>query len=418
MPTTAWTNAPETELAGVLAQGGVRSLYQPIVDLATGSVIGVEALARGPEGPFHLPGALFAAARVHHLEAALDAACRVAALRGALDVGLPDGVALFVNVESAHLGAPPTDELIEAETAAAGRLHVVLELTERDLVRDPAAVLRAVAGAREAGWGIALDDVGVEPGSLALMPLVRPDVVKLDMGLVQGEPTAAIGRVVSAVCSYAEESGALVLAEGIETGEQLERAVALGATLGQGWRWSRAAPLEDLELGTPNLVVPHLGDSWAGVPDTPFDLVTPERSRTARKSQMLGLSRHLERQALEQPTPPLLFAAFEEAPHFTADTARRYEGYARACPLVAALGVGLPIEPVVGVRGAALDDAEALADQWVVVLLSPHFAGALIARDLGDGGPDRDRRFEFALTHDRELVTAAARSLARRIATG
>jgi DICT domain-containing protein len=188
--------------------------------------------------------------------------------------------------------------------------------------------------------------------------------------------------------------------------------------LGQGWRWSKAAPLADFDLAVPGLEVPHLGDSWAGVPPTPFDLVAPATTRTARKSQILGLSRHLERQAVEQPTPPLLFAAFEDAAHFTPGTATRYREYGRACPLVAALGVGLPVEPVVGVRGAALDDSEALADQWAVVLLSPHFAGALIARDLGDRGPDRDRRFEFALTHDRERVTAAARSLARRIATG
>jgi hypothetical protein len=129
------------------------------------------------------------------------------------------------------------------------------------------------------------------------------------------------------------------------------------------------------------------------------------------------MSRHLERQAFELAMPPMLFAAFEDVTHFTAATRLRYRGYALTCPLVAALGVGLPPEPAPGVRGAALSPDDVLAGEWTVVVLSPHFAAALIARDLGDDGPDADRRFEFALTHDRRHVTVAARSLAHRVAS-
>jgi DICT domain-containing protein len=112
-----------------------------------------------------------------------------------------------------------------------------------------------------------------------------------------------------------------------------------------------------------------------------------------------------------------VLSAFQEARHFTRATARRYETLARRASLVAAFGVGLPEEPVHGVRGAQLDADDVLAGEWSVIVLGPHFAGALVARDLGDtDADDRDRRFSFATVYDRPLVIAAARTLLTRIA--
>jgi DICT domain-containing protein len=84
---------------------------------------------------------------------------------------------------------------------------------------------------------------------------------------------------------------------------------------------------------------------------------------------------------------------------------------------VGALAVDLPAEPVAGVRGVALNEGEALRGEWDVVVLAPHFAGAMVARDLGDEDcSDMERRFDFCLTYERDLVVAAARSLMLRIA--
>jgi DICT domain-containing protein len=85
---------------------------------------------------------------------------------------------------------------------------------------------------------------------------------------------------------------------------------------------------------------------------------------------------------------------------------------------VAALGVDMPRSPAPGVRGAALDTTDPLAGEWTVAVLGAHTSAALIARDLGDTGPDRDRQFEFVVSYDRTLVTAAAHSMAGRIAAG
>lgn len=107
----------------------------------------------------------------------------------------------------------------------------------------------------------------------------------------------------------------------------------------------------------------------------------------------------------------MLLSAFQTAERFTGATRRRYASLAAELGLVAALGVGMDPEPAPGVRGARLSASDPIGHQWDVVVVSAHFAGALVARDLGDAGPDLDRRFDYAITYDRELVLRAARSL-------
>lgn len=88
---------------------------------------------------------------------------------------------------------------------------------------------------------------------------------------------------------------------------------------------------------------------------------------------------------------------------------------ATECSFVAAFGEDLDGELEPGVRGVGLDPGNPLAGEWDVIVLSAHFAGAFAALDLGDGGPDLDRRFDFRLTYDRDAVIAAATSLMLKI---
>ena len=96
-------------------------------------------------------------------------------------------------------------------------------------------------------------------------------------------------------------------------------------------------------------------------------------------------------------------------------TARRYASLARVCPLVAAIGIAMAHEMAPGVRGVPLAEDDPLVQQWSIVIVGAHFASAFIARDLGDSGPDRDRRFEYFITHNRDTATAAGRSLLTRL---
>ncbi len=407
---------PADELDRVLAAGVLRSVFQPIVDLESGAVVAFEALVRGPEGPLARPDELFAAAREHGRLAELDAACRLSAFRSAVRHELFDPVLLFVNVEPQVLDTAPLDDLLEVMAGAAGDLRVVLEITERALATRPADLLATVERVRSLGWGVALDDVGAEPLSLAFMPLLRPDVVKLDLALTQERPGAEAAQIMNAVGAYAERSGAVVLAEGIETEQHVVMARALGATLGQGWHFGRPAEVPDLSRPVMALAAPSPPSEIA---PSPFTALPPGTVlRRSPKPLLIEVSKQLEREALRIGETAVVTATFQHARYFTPSTTARYRDLAERVGFVCALGEDMPEEPVPGVpgvRGVHVPLEDPILGEWDVAVVGPHFAGALLARDLGDIGIERERMFEYALTYDRDVVIAAARSLMSRV---
>lgn len=407
----------------------VHAVYQPVVDLQSRAVVGFEALARGPvDGALHTPDALFAAARHDGRVVELDWACRSAALAGAVEAGLPATLALFVNVEPAALGSPVPPHALPVLAGAAG-LAVVMEITERALTHDPAGMLRAVADARARGWRIALDDVGADRASLALLPFLRPDVVKLDLRLIQAQTNVDTAEIITAVNAEAQRTGALVLAEGIETERHAQLALSMGARLGQGWLFGRPAalpgaypagpvPPAGILRDEPAQAVPlcvRVPDRAPG-PSSPWALVSAsDQVRRSAKPLLSAISRQLERQALAMGDSAVVFGTFQHARHFSAGTGRRYATLAAHSPFTAAFATGLPAEPARGVRGVPLSPRDPLTDEWDVVVVGPHFAGALLARDLGDGGPDAQRRFDYLVTYDRTTVLAAAALLMHQV---
>jgi hypothetical protein len=239
-------------------------------------------------------------------------------------------------------------------------------------------------------------------------------VIKLDMALVQERhPSGESAHVINAVAAEVERSGATLLAEGIETEADLVRARAMGATLGQGWLFGRPRRL-DAEPAIPECD-DCLGHRSVGRPrpGTPFDLVADRRRvRRGDKRLLLALSRQLEAEALSLGNEAVVLSTFQEAQFFTDLSSRRYVELTESGAFVGALGVGLDAEPAPGVRGARLDPDDPLRSEWDVVVVGPHFAGAFVARDLGDEScADADRRFDFFVSYDRELVLEAARAL-------
>ena len=229
------------------------------------------------ESPAALFGAAWRAGRV----AELDWACRATAFTDAVRGGLGPPLTLFVNAEPVSLGVACPDDLKEAIELGKARLRVVVEVTERAVAGDPARLLATVAQAREAGWGVALDDVGAAPASLAVLPFVRPDLIKLDMGLLRGRTTAEAAHIVNSVRAHAERTDAVILAEGIETIKHAREAVAAGATLGQG---SCSATREP---------------------------------RLATKDLLVEMCMQLEHQGLDASEPNVLLACFQSADQFT-----------------------------------------------------------------------------------------------------
>ena len=120
---------------------------------------------------------------------------------------------------------------------------------------------------------MSLDDVGADSRSLATMPLLYPDVIKLDLQLLAERTPADVARVVTAVGAEAERRHASVLAEGIDSTEQLAMARAAGATLGQGFMLGEPGPLPD-ELPRPSRPLRLAGAGGDASGPIPYDRVT------------------------------------------------------------------------------------------------------------------------------------------------
>ncbi|UQX86863.1 EAL domain-containing protein [Jatrophihabitans telluris] len=403
-----------TGIDEVLRERLVRTVFQPIVDLDSGAVVAYEALSRGPAGPLERPDILFAAARAAGCLTELDELCRRTALESAISAGIFDPLTVFINVEPEVLDSAKLGELVDLAECAPGQLQVVLEITERAIATRPAELLATVNRLRAAGWRIALDDVGAEDMSLAFMPLLRPDIVKLDLSLVQKRPGPAVAEIMNAVNAYAERTGAVLLAEGIEDEAHLRMATALGARLGQGWMFGRPAEGAARSLPTAALDLPPSRETVLS--QSPFACLPADVPlRRSKKPLLIELSKFLEREAIRFGSTCVVVAAFQEAKHFTAATAARYLDLADQVGFVAAIGQDLGPEPIPGVRGADLDADDPVRGEWNIVVLAPHFAAALLARDLGDTGPDNERTFEFALTYERSIVADAAQVLLSRV---
>lgn len=227
-------------LRDVISNGRFQSAYQPIVDLRTGAVEGVEALARFTATPLRPPEDWFNEAEQAGQRIALELATAACALRGLTQLR-PE---LYVTVN------------ISPAAALSGRLgeillgmdldRVVLELTEHAPVTDYPALTAALAPWRQAGARIAVDDAGGGYASFAHILSLSPEFIKLDVRLVRDihidRQRQALTR---AITGFAAELGVTVIAEGIETAAELEKVTGLGTALGQGFHLGRPRPLEE-----------------------------------------------------------------------------------------------------------------------------------------------------------------------------
>lgn len=382
---------------------GLTSVFQPIVSLSDETVIGFEVLTRWPQLDDPHPTDVFAWAETTGRTEELEGRCIESALKCALGAGVGRDSWLFINTE------PSAGNIASVD----GR-RLVFELTERRLLEHPGALLRKVDALRAQGCVIALDDVGAQPDSLAVLDVVCPEVIKLEPGVIQQGADNEGVRTLAAVLAHRRRTGATILVEGIETTAQLERARAIGAALGQGYRFGRPAPLQGQATTTrwapePMAHLPPVG------PGTPFDVVADSVAvRRERQDTLVALSRYIESLALASANPPIVLVALQRVERFTPRTRRSYQRLSAVSPLVAVFGEGLPAD-LGTLRSVPLDPQDPLAAEWIVLILGPDTATALIAREEHGRRGDDDRIFAAALTNDRLLVTTAARCLLSRV---
>ena len=216
-----------------------RMVFQPITDLASGAVVGYEALARFDHEPRRPPDEWFAEAT----EVGHGAALELAAARAALD----------------HLGALARRHLPHPQRLADDRLHrarsascspaypgrrLVLEITEHARVDDYGQLLDRLGRLRRAGIRLAVDDAGAGFASLHHILKLCPDIIKLDIALTRDIDRDPIKRALaSSLVSFSRDVGGTLIAEGIETAAELQTLIELGVPWGQGYHLGYPSPL-------------------------------------------------------------------------------------------------------------------------------------------------------------------------------
>ncbi len=400
--------ADTSDIADVVRARAVSTVFQPVFDLTSTEIVGFEALTRGPKGTaLESPLALFGAAREHGLTAELDWVCRATAFAAFVEADAPPALTLLVNAEPESFGTDCPEDLLPMVHRAEDALRVMVEVNDRALAADPAELLAGEHRARSIGWGIALDDVGSGLGAIAMIPVVRPDVIKIDLNLLRTVSDAEAAAVILAATRHVERTGAALCVESIETEDDVRWARALGATYGQGRHLGAPGPLPR-ELHAPRrplpLVAPSQGDAAGG---TPWDLLEGVESRLLDPDHFIEWARIIARGSIAPGAAPVILAGAGRG-GFDADVAATFPP--QASPLLAvAFGVGVSDEPVPGLRGVRLAATDPLADIAFTVVISAIGSFALLGRGQADG------RILSVMTQERRVVDDIARHLIRRI---
>ncbi len=213
-------------------------VYQPVVDIRTGQVVGAEALARFNTQPYRSPDEWFADAWTAGAGLQLE----MHAIERALSVldSFPPDVYIAVNTAPATLCSAALFNLLRA--LPPGR--VVVELTEHARVDDYDALIAAVARLRAIGARLSVDDAGAGFSSFQHVLRLQPNVIKLDRSLTTKIDESPIrAALAAALVTFAESLGAQICAEGIETEAELVALQKLGVSYGQGYFLARPGPL-------------------------------------------------------------------------------------------------------------------------------------------------------------------------------
>lgn len=244
MSTPAKNICDYNELIQILRNKSIRTVYQPIVSLDNGHILGYEALSRGPcDSFFESPGNLFDAAEHFNRLWELELLCRTKALENARE--LPTGKLLFINVNP---------EIIKDRKFKKGSTkdyiskfgmnpsNIIFEITEKTAVSDYKSFRKTIENYISQGYKIAIDDTGAGYSGLRLLTETRPQYIKIDMALVRDIDKESIKQeLMKTFYSFAKITNMQLIAEGIETVNELNTLIDIGVQYGQGYFFQRPA---------------------------------------------------------------------------------------------------------------------------------------------------------------------------------
>lgn len=233
----------KSEFCKILANKELKIHYQPIVSLSNGKTFGFEALTRGPkESYFHSPEQLFQFAELEGLLYELEKLTRELAIQEANNF-IEDNQKIFINISSqviydSKFTPGYTLELLQKFNLTSQ--NVVFEITERNAINDFTAFKQVLEHYRKQGFQIAIDDAGAGYSSLQAISELRPDYIKVDRSLITDIHQNKIKEnLLETFVNISSKMDSKIIAEGIETLEELEKVTRLGVHFGQGFFLAR-----------------------------------------------------------------------------------------------------------------------------------------------------------------------------------
>ena len=222
----------------ILAEGCIKPVFQPIVSLQDGRIFGYEALSRVSNSSIAIGvEQLFRLADKADRAWDLETLCRAKALAGAANIA--QDKLLFLNVNPNIIYDAKFNEGFTKRHLGAYGIrpeNVVFEITERVAVLDRKAFLVAIQHYRNQQYGIAIDDVGAGYSGLKTIADVKPNLMKMDMSLVRNIDKDEIKQLLcKAMVDFGKSANISLIAEGIETEEELKTVITLGVDYGQGF---------------------------------------------------------------------------------------------------------------------------------------------------------------------------------------
>lgn len=232
------------QLKELIINEDINTHFQPIVSLEDGSIFAYEALSRGPKGsPMESPLMLFGVADKTSLSFELDRLCRRKAIQNVQ--GLGPKQKLFVNTFPTTMHDPEfKGEHLQnlLKSANLKGENVVFEITERFAIENYDLFQKEQAYYADLGFGLAVDDIGTGYGSLEAIANLKPEYVKVDISIVRQIHQSPVKQaLLKALLDIGRKVGSKIIAEGIETQEELDTVRGLGVDYGQGYRLARPA---------------------------------------------------------------------------------------------------------------------------------------------------------------------------------
>lgn len=227
------------ELRKVIDEKALKTLYQPILALATRTPIGYEALTRGPAGSFMENAInLFTFASEENMFTELDQVCMALAVKRASFMS--DDSILFINTDPAVLDKEYFKNLDFLKDSRIKPSQICIEITERTCIRNFSKTAVDLAFFKAKGMKVAIDDVGEGYASLKSVAELMPEFIKAEMSLVRDIDTDNVKlTLVQVIAELAKKINSHVIAEGIETEEEYRTLLSLGVEYGQGYLFAR-----------------------------------------------------------------------------------------------------------------------------------------------------------------------------------